>query len=73
MRGAEAWIEGGLMKHEAQPKDVGSKTSAAAEAFGFVQRWKGSHRVYVRQGVTEILNFQNVGRQNPHQVLQRLK
>ena len=32
-----------------------------AEAFGFLFRGgKGSHRIYVRQGVMEILNFQNV-------------
>ncbi|MDI3507600.1 MAG: hypothetical protein PWQ46_195 [Methanomicrobiaceae archaeon] len=32
-----------------------------AEAFGFLFRGgMGSHRIYVRQGVMEILNFQNV-------------
>ena len=35
---------------------------------------KGSHRVYVREGVKEILNFQNVkGKAKPYQVRQFLK
>ena len=34
----------------------------AAEAFGFKYReGKGSHVVYVHEGIKEILNFQNVG------------
>lgn len=47
----------------------------AAEAFGFCQKGgKGSHRVYSREGVKEILNFQNVqGRAKPYQVRQLLK
>lgn len=47
----------------------------AAEAFGFRFRGgKGSHRVYVRQGVAELLNFQNVGgKAKPYQVRQLLK
>ena len=34
----------------------------AAETFGFVYRGgRGSHRIYVREGVREMLNFQDVG------------
>jgi len=47
----------------------------AAEIFAFQFRGgKGSHRVYVREGVREILNFQNVdGKAKPYQVRQLLK
>jgi len=47
----------------------------AAETFGFKFRGgKGSHRVYTRDGVKEILNFQNVkGKAKPYQVRQLLK
>ncbi|MDI3498160.1 type II toxin-antitoxin system HicA family toxin [Archaeoglobus sp.] len=47
----------------------------AAELFGFRFRGgKGSHRVYAREGVKEILNFQNVrGKAKPYQVRQLLK
>lgn len=42
------------------------------EKFGFrFKGGKGSHRVYVRQGIFEILNFQNVqGRVKLYQVRQ---
>lgn len=45
------------------------------EAFGFTYKGgKGSHRVYSRKGVREILNFQNVkGKVKPYQVKQYLK
>ena len=41
-----------------------------AEKFGFRLRGgKGSHRVYTRKGVFEIINFQNVGGMiKPYQV-----
>lgn len=47
----------------------------AAEIFGFKYRGgKGSHVVYVREGVKEILVFQNVkGKAKPYQVKQFLK
>ncbi len=47
----------------------------AAEVFGFRLRGgKGSHRVYVKEGIMEILNFQNVkGKAKPYQVKQFLK
>jgi len=47
----------------------------AAELFGFRFRGgKGSHRIYVKDGVREILNFQNVnGKAKPYQVKQFLK
>ncbi len=45
-----------------------------AEAFGFQHKGeKGSHTVYSQEGVTEILNFQNVkGVVKPYQVKQFL-
>jgi hypothetical protein len=48
------------------------KLCAIAEAFGFrFSRGKGSHKVYVRYGVREILNFQEVdGRAKSYQVKQ---
>ena len=47
----------------------------AAELFGFRYRGgKGSHVVYVREGIKEILVFQNVkGKAKPYQVKQFLK
>jgi len=46
-----------------------------AEAFGFVYKGgKGSHKVYTRKGIEEILNFQNVnGKVKPYQTKQFLK
>jgi len=46
-----------------------------AKAFGFRFRGgKGSHRIYVRDGVEEMLNFQNVdGKAKPYQVKQLIK
>ncbi|HEC89596.1 MAG: type II toxin-antitoxin system HicA family toxin [Thermoplasmata archaeon] len=46
-----------------------------AESFGFRFRGgKGSHRIYTREGVQEILNFQNVdGKAKPYQVKQFIK
>jgi hypothetical protein len=43
-----------------------------AEVFGFrFSRQQGSHKVYVKDGVEEILNFQNVnGKAKPYQVKQ---
>ncbi len=45
------------------PKKVRfSKLCAAAELFGFKFRGgKGSHVIYRREGIKEMLNFQNVG------------
>jgi len=47
----------------------------AAEAFGFVYRGgRGSHRVYTRDGVREIVNVQEVnGMAKPYQVKQFCK
>jgi len=44
----------------------------AAETFGFKFRGgKGSHRIFVRVGIPEMLNFQNVdGKAKPYQVKQ---
>lgn len=45
------------------------------EAFGFTcNGGKGSHRVYSKKGITDILNFQNVkGMAKPYQVRQLLR
>jgi predicted RNA binding protein YcfA (HicA-like mRNA interferase family) len=47
----------------------------AAESFGFRFRGgKGSHRIYVREGIKEMLNFQDVrGKAKPYQVRQLVK
>ena len=47
----------------------------AAEMFGFRFRGgKGSHKIYVKEGVREMLNFQNIkGKAKPYQVKQLLK
>lgn len=46
-----------------------------ADAFGFRYKGgRGSHKVYTKKGIPEILNFQNVkGRVKPYQVRQFLK
>lgn len=46
-----------------------------AEAFGFRYKGgKGSHKMYSKKGIPEILNFQNVrGKAKPYQVKQFLK
>jgi len=45
------------------------------EAFGFrISRVTGSHHIFVRDGVRELLNLQNVGgRVKPYQIQQWLK
>lgn len=47
----------------------------AAELFGFkFKGGKGSHKIFVKDGVKELLNFQNVGgKAKPYQVKQFLK
>ena len=58
------------------PKDVRfNDICRLAEYFGFTYRGgKGSHMVYTRKGIHEILNFQNVsGKTKPYQVRQFLK
>ena len=58
------------------PKNVRfNNMCSIAEAFGFRFRGgKGSHRIYVREGITELLNFQNVnGKAKPYQVKQFIK
>ena len=51
------------------------KLCKEAESFGFRFRGrKGSHRIFVRDGVEELLNFQNVGgKAKPYQVRQFIK
>lgn len=58
------------------PKKVHfNRLCGAAELFGFKFRGgKGSHRIYVRAGIKEALNFQNVGGwAKPYQVKQLIK
>jgi hypothetical protein len=58
------------------PKNVRFKVlCGAAESFGFKYRGgKGSHRIYVKEGVREMLNFQDVGgKAKPYQVKQFLR
>jgi hypothetical protein len=65
-----------LEELKGNPKNVRfEKLCKAAEVFGFTFRGgKGSHRIYVRKGVEELLNFQNVkGRAKPYQVRQFIK
>ena len=58
------------------PKNVRFESICRA-AEGFVLRFrggKGSHKIYVREGVREMLNLQNVGgKAKPYQVKQFLK
>jgi predicted RNA binding protein YcfA (HicA-like mRNA interferase family) len=61
---------------EKNPKNVRFKRLCTiAEAFGFRFRGgKGSHRIYVRDGIYELIDFQNVhGKAKPYQVRQLLK
>ena len=58
------------------PKNVRyEKICRVVELFGFVfTRQKGSHRIYKRQGIKELLDFQNVqGKVKSYQVKQFLK
>jgi len=48
-----------------------SELASLAEALGFSERVKGSHHIYYKDGVVEILNFQPNGKQaKPYQVRQ---
>ena len=63
-------------KLKTNPKNVRFETICnAAVAFGFeFKGGKGSHRIFVKTGVRELLNFQNVkGKAKPYQVKQFLK
>jgi len=63
-------------KLKRNPKDVRFEALCrAAELFCFRFRGgKRSHRIYVKDGVREMLNFQNVkGKAKPYQVKQFLK
>jgi len=60
-------------KLKENPKNVRfEELCSAAELFGFKFReGKGSHRIFVKEGVKEMLNFQNVkGWAKPYQVKQ---
>ncbi len=61
---------------KANPKKIRfARVCQIAEAFGFqTRKGTGSHRVYYRDGVREILNFQNEGgRAKAYQVRQFIK
>ena len=58
------------------PKNIRfEKLCRIAEAFGFqFKGGKGSHRIYLRKDINEMLNFQNVsGKAKPYQVRQLIK
>ena len=57
MNKKKKWLE----ELKANPKKVRfARLCQIAEAFGFeARKGTGSHRVYFRDGVCEILNFQN--------------
>jgi len=62
------------LKHN--PKNVRFEgLCRSAEAFGFHRKGgKGSHTVYVRDGIPDILNFQNAqGKAKPYQMRRLLK
>jgi len=52
-----------------------NKLCQTAEAFGFeFKGGKGSHRIYMKKGINEMLNFQSVhGKAKPYQVRQLIK
>ena len=65
-----------LEKVLASPKNVRFKDMAAlVEAFGFqLSRVKGSHHIFVRSGVVELVILQNVdGKAKPYQIRQFLQ
>ncbi len=65
-----------LEELKANPKKIRfTRVCTIAEAFGFeARKGSGSHRVYFRDGVREILNFQNdEGWAKPYQVRQFIK
>ena len=60
-------------KLKANPKNIKfTEMCSYAKMFGFeFKGGKGSHRIFTKKGVREILNFQNVkGRAKPYQVRQ---
>jgi len=66
----------GLEKLKANPSGIRFKELCQiAESFGFESRkGKGSHRVYFKDGVIELLNFQNEsGWAKAYQVRQLIK
>jgi len=63
-------------KLKKNPKNVKfEELCRAAELFGFEFRGgKGSHRIFVKEGIREMLNFQEVkGKAKPYQVRQFIK
>jgi predicted RNA binding protein YcfA (HicA-like mRNA interferase family) len=71
-----------MKKHEVyeklkkNPKSINFQTLCeAAELFGFRFRGeKGSHRIYIKKGIQEMLNFQNVkGEAKDYQVKQFIR
>ena len=63
-------------KFKKNPKNVRfEELCRAAELFGFEFRGgKGSHKIFVKEGIREMLNFQEVkGKAKPYQVRQFIK
>jgi predicted RNA binding protein YcfA (HicA-like mRNA interferase family) len=58
------------------PKNIRFKRLCTiAKAFGFtLRKGKGSHHIFTRPDVSELLNFQNIkGKAKPYQVKQLIK
>jgi len=58
------------------PKNIRfNRLCKIAEVFGFIMRkGKGSHYIFTRSNIEELLNFQNVsGKAKPYQVKQLIK
>ena len=65
-----------LLELQSNPKRIRfARICIIAEAFGFqTRKGVGSHRIYYRDGIREILNFQNVdGWAKAYQVKQLIK
>lgn len=65
-----------LRKALASPNNLRfGEMTALAEAFGFrLSRTSGSHHIYARAGIPELVNLQEVkGKAKPYQVRQFLK
>lgn len=65
-----------LAKLRGNPKNIRfNELCKAAELFGFEYKGgKGSHRIFAKEGIKEMLNFQDVrGMAKPYQVRQFIK
>jgi len=68
--------KGLLAELKKNPKNIRfGRLCTIVESFGFrIRGMKGSHRIYAKEGVAELLNFQNVrGKAKPYQVRQFIR